>query len=68
MKDPHLPDTPTFSNKIRVPGADEPKNALEVLKIQFENFRKWKLNKKKVINLNYKMKKKPYNLIAGKKI
>ena len=41
MKDPHLPDTPAYSNKIRVPGADEPKNALEVLKIQFENFRKW---------------------------
>ncbi len=45
MKDPYLPDTPAYSNKIRVPGADEPKNALEVLKIQFENFRKWKLEK-----------------------
>lgn len=27
-------------SKIRVPGADEPKNALEVFKTQYENFSK----------------------------
>ena len=29
-----------LAGKIRVPGADDPKNALEVFKIQFENFSK----------------------------
>lgn len=32
------------TTKIRVPGADEPKNALEVFKTQFENFSKYKIN------------------------
>lgn len=31
-------DLPSTQNKIRVPGADDPKNALEVFKTQFENF------------------------------
>ena len=29
---------PKFPNKIRVVGADEPRNPLEILKIQYENF------------------------------
>lgn len=32
---------PAQSAKIRVPGADDPKNALEVFKIQFQNFSKF---------------------------
>ncbi|CAF0803240.1 unnamed protein product [Brachionus calyciflorus] len=40
MKDTKSSDT--FSGKIRVPGADDPKNALEVFKIQYENFKSLK--------------------------
>lgn len=34
-------DSKLTTPKIRVPGADEPKNALEVFKTQFENFSKF---------------------------
>ena len=27
-----------FDGKVRVPGADDPKNPMEVLKVQYENF------------------------------
>ena len=41
------------TTKIRVPGADEPKNALEVFKTQFENFSKYKINLKSIKRRNF---------------
>lgn len=35
-----IKDLTSINGKIREPGADDPKNALKVLKIQYENFSK----------------------------